>query len=379
MKIQILHIALIPILFFVQIKAFCQFNPESNAFISNTCKNNDQQIKKFDLKNIENLECKVNVFWGFNINYQLVQFSINGNNITSDGIIATSVPGRSLAVCNNLNGGSLSPTFYTSNINDTTIKYYDGDANWIAINQTPQHIPYNAGGFGNYLYFQQNGALPHYIEKYDGVSFSSIYYLDSLSFSVADIAVDDCGNIWCFTGISLSASQYIDVISPTGQLIKRYNFNINTDNAYGCFLLDGTLYLGLGSWHPIYPNTIVPIHFTPDSAYTNTPLSMPNGYEGDLASCNPGSPLLIKEQPKVSDFNLYPNPFSTSSQISFDKTYQSLDLSLFDLQGKIIQQKSYHDCNKITLDRAGIANGFYFLRVSLDGKFVETKKIVVTD
>ncbi len=75
--------------------------------------------------------------------------------------------------------------------------------------------------------------------------------------------------------------------------------------------------------------------------------------------------------------NISPNPFSTSIQISFDKTYQSLDLSILDLQSKIIQQKSYHDRNKITLDRAGIATGFYFLRVSLDGKFVETKKIVI--
>ncbi len=80
-----------------------------------------------------------------------------------------------------------------------------------------------------------------------------------------------------------------------------------------------------------------------------------------------------------NQIKVFPNPFSTTTQISFDKTYQTLDLSIIDLQGKIIQQKSYHDCNKITLDRAGIANGFYFLRVSLDGKFVETKKIAVTD
>ncbi len=87
----------------------------------------------------------------------------------------------------------------------------------------------------------------------------------------------------------------------------------------------------------------------------------------------------ISTNEEVPKTNVFPNPFSISTQISFDKTYQNLDLSIIDLQGKIIQQKSYHDCNKITLDRAGIANGFYFLRVSLDGKFVETKKVVVTD
>ena len=87
----------------------------------------------------------------------------------------------------------------------------------------------------------------------------------------------------------------------------------------------------------------------------------------------------VSEIPVVIDLKVAPNPFSTSTIISFDKTYQSLDLSIIDLQGKIIQQKSYHDCNKITLNRAGIANGFYFLRLTLDGKYVETKKIVVAD
>ncbi len=87
----------------------------------------------------------------------------------------------------------------------------------------------------------------------------------------------------------------------------------------------------------------------------------------------------IQNYNSINTYNISPNPFSTSTQISFDKTYQTLDLSLIDLQGKIIQQKSYHDCNKINLDRAGIATGFYFLRVSLIGKFVETKKVVVAD
>ena len=99
-------------------------------------------------------------------------------------------------------------------------------------------------------------------------------------------------------------------------------------------------------------------------------------FNGEPAPCTGDG---IAEFGKNNSVKVSPNPFSTSTQISFGKTYQSLDLSLIDLQGKTIQQKSYHDCNKINLDRTGIANGFYFLRVSLDGKFVETKKIVVTD
>ncbi len=91
---------------------------------------------------------------------------------------------------------------------------------------------------------------------------------------------------------------------------------------------------------------------------------------------NVGVPEFEKNKKRIT---ISPNPFSTSTAISFDKTYQTLDLSIIDLQGKIIQQKFYHDSNKINLDRAGIATGFYFLRVSLDGKYVETKKVVVAD
>jgi hypothetical protein len=83
---------------------------------------------------------------------------------------------------------------------------------------------------------------------------------------------------------------------------------------------------------------------------------------------------------ELSDFHIIkisPNPFSSSTEILLDKNYKNIDLSVFDLQGKIIKEKIIKNCNKVNLDRAEIENGFYFLRIILDNKIMLTKKIII--
>ena len=74
-----------------------------------------------------------------------------------------------------------------------------------------------------------------------------------------------------------------------------------------------------------------------------------------------------------------PNPFTTSTQITLDKTYHNIFLSLYDIQGKLMLQKQYADCNQIQLNRDRLSNGMYFLKLRLDEKGVETGKIVVSE
>jgi hypothetical protein len=74
-----------------------------------------------------------------------------------------------------------------------------------------------------------------------------------------------------------------------------------------------------------------------------------------------------------------PNPFTTSTQITLDKTYHNISLSVYDIQGKLMLQNQYADCNTIQLGRNGLGNGMYFLKLGLDDKWVETTKIVVSE
>jgi len=87
----------------------------------------------------------------------------------------------------------------------------------------------------------------------------------------------------------------------------------------------------------------------------------------------------IQDFNKTNFVNVSPNPFNTSTELLFDKTYTNIELTLSDLQGKSILKKTVQNHNKITLDRTGIENGLYLLKITLDNKITETKKILITD
>lgn len=363
----------------IQMQSFCQLDPTTNNISTLTTAFNNPFADNLQLKNITNISCDNNTFWAVNYSGLLEQFIITGSTAIPDGIIDSIIPGQSLAVCNNLDSGSLNPTFYTSLASNSSISYYNGGTNWITLSQLSPQLPINSGGNANYLYFQQNSSLPECIVRYNGNSFSTVYTYDSLHFAVADIAVDDNGNIWCFTGDSLTSahqdsSLYIDVISPLGQLIERYNFNFETNDAYGCFMLNNILYLGLGYANPVYPNTLLPISFSADSAFTGTPLSMLVDDWADLASCNTGSPLSIKCMTEITDSKFYPNPANDMITIETSAKDKDIKIFVYNIQGQILKQQQIKQ-TKTNIDISGFAKGIYFVKLTDNDNTTVTKII----
>lgn len=80
-----------------------------------------------------------------------------------------------------------------------------------------------------------------------------------------------------------------------------------------------------------------------------------------------------------SSIKISPNPFSSTTQITLPKTYHTIFLSVYDMQGKLVAQNQYADCDKIQLNRNKLTNGMYFLKLIMDDKEVTTGKIVVSD
>ncbi len=76
--------------------------------------------------------------------------------------------------------------------------------------------------------------------------------------------------------------------------------------------------------------------------------------------------------------SISPNPFATSAQITFNQTYQTIALEVYDIQGKLLMQNRYAACDHIELRRGNLEDGLYFLKITLDGNKVETRKIVVS-
>jgi hypothetical protein len=89
--------------------------------------------------------------------------------------------------------------------------------------------------------------------------------------------------------------------------------------------------------------------------------------------------LAVKEIESNKPVGVSPNPFTTSTQITLDKTYHNISLSVYDIQGKLMLQKQHKDCNQIQLNRNGLGNGMYFLKLTLDERWVETGKIVISE
>ena len=87
----------------------------------------------------------------------------------------------------------------------------------------------------------------------------------------------------------------------------------------------------------------------------------------------------IESPIKLEKIIISPNPFTTITKVNFDKTYPNITLSLYDLQGKLLLQNHYTDCNLITLHRNQLPNGLYFLKLIIDDKEIETRKIVIGD
>ena len=74
-----------------------------------------------------------------------------------------------------------------------------------------------------------------------------------------------------------------------------------------------------------------------------------------------------------------PNPFTSNTEISFNKNYDLIQLEVYDMQGKLIAVKEYNDSNKILFNRDGIGNGLYLFKLTLNQKAIVTKQILITD
>lgn len=323
----------------ISVKAFGQYNLNTNSYVSA----NDLVISKPakqsntpDFSLTGGFPCIANTFYA--TSSAVDQYMLTGNTATFVSMMCPAYL-YSLAYCNNLNGGAFSPTFY--DCIDSTAVYYDGSG-WTQIPLMGPGRIFNCGGNGNFLYYAVAPVIGHVnaIARYDGVSFTTVYTLaDTNRFvSVADLNVDDAGNVWFFTGpIASFSTDTLNVISPIGQVLKQFPFSFNSNNAYGSFMLNGIIYLGLGSANPVYPNTLLPVIIGFNSVSMGTPIPMPPTINyGDLASCNAGSPLAVQEYMQQGDFNVFPNPVNDVLTIMSNGQVEN-EFKIVDLKGSIVQ------------------------------------------
>lgn len=321
------------------------------------------------------IPCNPNTFWAVS-GSQVEEWLIVGTNVISNGIIVTAQqPGNSLAFCDNLSGGTFSPTFYCHSFNKAA--YYDG-ISWVTNPSISNCSLSDAAGAGNHLYYSAYNL--NCIDRFDGTSFVQLYSSPILKFTIADFAVDDAGNAWCLMGFNNPNTDSIVVISPAGQVINQFAFSMNTVNGYGCFLMNGVLYVAFGSSNLVHPNTLLPISFTSTAAIAGTPISFAAGLAIDLASCNAGIPLPVAQNNiPSSEIIIYPGITSDYINCVLNvKTNTNILISITDALGEITYSKSFQTGNgklETKIDISNLSNGIYFVTVN-DGNQKAVRKFV---
>tara|TARA_B110000879_G_scaffold201913_1_gene277609 strand:- start:3223 stop:4344 length:1122 start_codon:yes stop_codon:yes gene_type:complete len=323
------------------------YNKPNNPKANNK-KGNDFKLADFDSN------CNTD-FWTINSIGDIQQWSLVNNSITGGNIVIGG--GGGLAYCGDPN----SPTFYTSQYPSTGIQYYDDINGWQNI---PTDVPVlNSGGHLNDQYYMGNdGSANNILYYFDGMNLTTIDYLASEYFSVADIAVDTQGRAWVFKGNTATSVTNLNVYDNAG-LTLSYALTFNSTGSYGSFFLNDTLYVGMSGSSSTNPNSVTPIIITGSTAQLGMPISFTNVSFYDMASCqNNDSPTTFISELSNSDINVFPNP--TIGIINFSTSVNIINIEIYNLNGKMITKSKL----KSKADLTDLPNGMYIVKVITENK-----------
>jgi hypothetical protein len=362
-----------------QINQKANYDPRTNSYEVSEVLPNGSSTRKAEARLSHNSTCSTNKFWAIN-NGGVDELTLVGNTVTFNSTIISPKLNYSIAYCDNLDGITPSSTFYDANGNSQA--YYNGAAWQTPGTPTYSYNIYNCGGYQTNLYY---GSAPSgfqsEIVKYNGTSFNKIYSTPPTYFlAIADLAVDKNGNVW--TAIAKNfpyPSDSLIVVSPTGQVILEYPFIFDTNNAYGSFIIDSTLYIGFGPANVNYPNSLVPIRIQNGAVSIGAPIAMPaNGYS-DLASCAPGILTAlpeIKNNETLPRFVVFPNPNNGSFKLQIENQIKNGQLILLNSIGqKIYEQKIIQGSNDVKI--TSLPNGMYSYVLLQDGHTIGVGKLSI--
>lgn len=95
------------------------------------------------------------------------------------------------------------------------------------------------------------------------------------------------------------------------------------------------------------------------------------------------SHLGIDEHSNVNSINIYPNPFTSSATLSFDKQYKNATIKVIDILGKTLKTFNFSG-NQTIIEKGDLAQGVYFVQLithssssGFNDEIVFTKKMIV--
>jgi hypothetical protein len=119
-------------------------------------------------------------------------------------------------------------------------------------------------------------------------------------------------------------------------------------------------------------------HFVGQAIATNIYYSLPSfidsyQYKNGLAVCDVG----ITESNLADEITIAPNPFSNTLIIQSKTNLEQVNITLSNCIGLPIKQMTSVSGNNFSINRAGLANGIYFLQIIANGKVIKHEKVLV--
>ncbi|MBK8415489.1 MAG: T9SS type A sorting domain-containing protein [Bacteroidetes bacterium] len=332
------------------------------------------------------IPCNPTSFYGVSAN-TVRELQITGQNIVDLGIITTApFPSiLAMAYANDFMNGSTNRTFYSSVVAPAAIIKYTGTS-WSTI-ATDSLIYANAGGYGDYLYFQHISPVGQVNDQCisrllpNGV-LQKIFTDTSLTFTVADLEVDSAGNVYFLRGTFVSNTTELTVIDSSGNVINSYTADSTFSTLsflYGMFFMNNQLYLA----HGIIPPVIRPLIITGTTVSLGASILLPTitSYK-DFDNCYQqpivfsGTASLENDDPSIS---CYPNPFTHETTITANTSFDIDNVSVFSVHGQLAD---FDIGIKNLLSKFQIKQslpGIYFVRIVLENKTISYTKVVVSN
>jgi hypothetical protein len=165
-------------------------------------------------------------------------------------------------------------------------------------------------------------------------------------------------------------------INNAGQIVHTFPVSFDSQNAYGSFMLNGRVYVGLGNLNPVSPNTLLPIAIVGSVAVTGTPIPfvMPGGESlFDLAGCEPGDLVTgINSNEEPGAIRIFPNPSNGifTIELSLASSYE-----IYSSLGELVIKQDKEITNA-EINFGEQEEGVYFLRLQT-ASGVCVKRLVV--
>lgn len=220
-------------------------------------------------------DCNEGSFYGMG-DGKIYRLTLSGGTITLGPIVNSQVAGLNGLALGDLGNGH---TFYSTD-NPGEIKEWSGSA-WQTVH-TDNLYRANCGGRAGHVYFQQlrlinpDPTFQNRIEHFDGTAPTLIWNDQSVFQPVADVAVDQNGNVYFFTGSSAFDVSHLNIMSPAGVILASLPIAFEGLNGFGAFLMGDKLYLAFGPSNSTYPGQLVPITIAGGAATLGTPVAIPS-------------------------------------------------------------------------------------------------------